>query len=122
VENKHFVKLCSDLRPGYKPPSRKKLGNELLNSVHDEVCKDMKRNILEEGKTITLMQDGWSNIHNDPIIAHSIYNGKKAYILSITDTGSAKKTSEYCADLAKEAIKEVKDNYDFQVSNIAVKY
>ena len=64
VENKHFVKLCSDLRPGYKPPSRKKLGNELLNSVHDEVCKDMKRNILEEGKTITLMQDGWSNIHN----------------------------------------------------------
>ena len=34
VENKSFVKLMHDLRPGYKPPSRERIGGDLLDKVH----------------------------------------------------------------------------------------
>jgi len=117
VENKQFTSFCTALRPGYTPPNRKKLGGELLDLVHDEICENIKQEIIESSNTVTLIQDGWSSIQNDPIIAHSIFNGIKPYILSIKDAGSAKKTSEFCTELLKEEIHKVNITYNLQVSS-----
>jgi len=51
---------------GYQSPSRKQIAENLLDSVYDQLQGGMKE--LIDGKTGTLVQDGWSNIHNEPII------------------------------------------------------
>ena len=61
--------------------------------------------VLKE-KDATLVQDGWSDIHNSPVIAHSVHTGEKSYFVNSVDTGTNKKTATYCATLAVEATKE----------------
>lgn len=52
------------------------------------------------GKEVTLIQNGWSNIHDEPVIATNVHTGCQSYLLSTTDSGANKKTAEYCAELA----------------------
>nr|XP_047131425.1 uncharacterized protein LOC124810501 [Hydra vulgaris] len=115
VENREFKKCINFLRPGYDPPNRKKLSSELLDKVNDEVIVSMKSEFANNRSTITLIQDGWSSVRNDPVIAHSVHNGKTPYLISAIDAGSEKKTSEYCAQLAIEAIKHIKKVYEQDV-------
>lgn len=37
VDNPQFKSLCTQLRPGYLPPNRKRLGGAVLNSIYQEV-------------------------------------------------------------------------------------
>ena len=37
VENSHFTELIENLHPGYKPSTRKCLGNEILDSIHSQL-------------------------------------------------------------------------------------
>ena len=50
VENSHFTEPSEKLRPGYKPPTRKRLGNEILDSVHSQwqstAAVDLKGRLL----------------------------------------------------------------------------
>ena len=69
AEHPAFKNLISTLRPGYFPPNRKELGDNLLDEVYTEAQSSMKAAI--DGKTGTLIQDGWSNVHNEPIVATS---------------------------------------------------
>ena len=45
VEHPEFVKLVGLLRPGYKPPSRKQIANEILDEVHDKVFEQCKNEL-----------------------------------------------------------------------------
>jgi hypothetical protein len=45
VESPEFVKLCADLRPGYTPPSRRKIGGDLLEEVYDDIPAEMRSTI-----------------------------------------------------------------------------
>ncbi len=62
---------------------------------------------------LTLMQDGWSNIHNCPVIVNCVSTGKKSF-LSAIDTGASKKTAQYCLKLATDA-KEVENKFSCKV-------
>jgi len=42
----------------------------LLDNVHDQLTQDMMESV--SGNTATLVQDGWSNIHNEPIAANCL--------------------------------------------------
>ena len=44
---------------------------------------------IEDG-IIILIQDGWSNINNNPVIGCSLHTGRKAYLLNINGTGFRK--------------------------------
>ena len=35
VENAHFIQFLDILRPGYKPPTREKISNDLLQEIFD---------------------------------------------------------------------------------------
>ncbi|KAI6651907.1 hypothetical protein LOD99_4786 [Oopsacas minuta] len=71
AENDVFKKTISMLRPGYTPPTRKSLAGGLLDKTFNEVTT-MTASALE-GKDVTLVQDGWSDIHNSPVIAHCVH-------------------------------------------------
>lgn len=62
VENNEFSKLVELLRPGYQPSNRKALAGNLLDTVHEEVIQSMKAEITDDRSTLTIMQDGWSNV------------------------------------------------------------
>lgn len=117
TENHEFKEMIKALRPGYEPPNRKLLGSTLLSKVNDEATKSLKVDL--KTKSVTLLQDGWSSVTNDPIIAHSIHDGKQPHLLFVTDAGSHKKTAEYCAELAKGAINIAKEKYNIDVSKIS---
>ena len=53
------------------------------------------KNDLVDDCAVTLIQDGWSMVSNDPIIAHSIHNGSNLYLISAVDARSHSKTKIY---------------------------
>ena len=60
-------------------PSRKSLVCTLLNNFIAEVKQSTKDNL--NGKTIVLIENKWSNIHNDPITTTCIHFEDNSYFL-----------------------------------------
>ena len=113
VNHPQFVCMVEMLRPGYHPPSRFDLAGSLLYKLHNKLTDEMKAEV--QGKSVTLITDGWSDIHNTPVTADSIHTGEKAYFLSAQDTGSNKKTAEYCASMAEASLQQSLDLLNCQV-------
>lgn len=75
-----FKKMCSLLRPGYKGHSAKYIGDSILDTVQKEVkteCRDEVKN-----STMCMSLEGWSNIHNEPLVCGSIVtlNGESIFL------------------------------------------
>ena len=109
AEHKEFKSMISLLRPGYSPPNRKDLSGHLLNTIHDQI----NEHILDQtrDKDVTLVQDGWSDIHNNPVIATSIHTGSKTYFINAVDTGPNRKTASFCASLFLKAMSEAETKF-----------
>ena len=104
------------LRPGYTPPDRKEIGGHLLDEVHEKLTTKMKTEL--QGKDVVMMQDGWSDIHNAPVIATSLHSEGLAYFLLAVDTGTNKKTAAYCTSIAKDAMTLAQEEYGCKVIGI----
>lgn len=87
--------MIATLRPGYDHclPTRKQLAGNSLDDMIEDATKETKE-VLKD-KSVTLIQDGWSNIHNQPVIANCLSDGKNVYFFSAVDTGSEQKTAEF---------------------------
>ncbi|RXG60087.1 hypothetical protein Avbf_16619 [Armadillidium vulgare] len=76
---------------------------------------------LLRGKQVTMIQDGWSNVHNHPIIATCLHLptsgdvGKKSIFAGSIDIGAEKKTANYISDLAIKQIGQFEDKYKCKV-------
>ena len=84
-----------ETRPGLgsmKVLSRKMLSGTLLDGTYKDVISKMKT--VLKGNFCVLSQDGWSNIHNHPIVATTIHYNGETYPLDFIDTGSETKTAE----------------------------
>lgn len=115
AENPHFKKMIETLRPGYPSPNRKELAGGLLNKVYDECELEMKDYL--KGKTLTLMQDGWSNVHNNPVIANCVSDGVKSFFINSIETSTNHKDAAYCLDLAIEAIRHCETKYSCKINS-----
>ena len=105
AEHPEFIKLCSMLRPGYHPPSRKVVGSTLLDEVYDESYASCKEKV--KGKAVSMELDGWSNIHQEPIVCCSITTFKGDHFLTTTiDTGDERHTGDNLEIIAEKAIKD----------------
>lgn len=111
-----FIKMVEMLRPGYCPPNRKALANELLDKTYENISMAVKAEIGGEEGTLT--QDGWSDIHNTPVIASSLHVKGKPYFLSAKLTGTSSKTAAYCQTLAEESMEEAASRFDCKVSAV----
>ncbi|CAG4952685.1 unnamed protein product [Parnassius apollo] len=101
------------LRPGYRPPIRKTIGDRLLNQIYMEEKKisDTKLN----GKYVCMSVNGWSNVHNDPIICVSLTtNTGEVYLYESIDTSGSPHTADYLTDLASNLIKKCKNDHECQ--------
>ena len=116
VEHPEFVKLVNMLHPGYSPPSRKTLAGTVLDKTTADLEDVMRKKLL--GKDCTLVQDGWSNIHNDPVSAICLHADGEAFFLEAVDTSSNKKTAEYCKTLVQKAMVSAEEKYGCHVRNI----
>jgi len=118
VDHPKFVAMVAKLRPGYQPPNRKELAGSLLEAVHEKSEAGIAAEFAAETNSdlaITLQQDGWSSVRNDPIIGSCVsFNGRN-YVVAANDAGINSKTAEYCADDAKKCIAAIQEKHDKQV-------
>lgn len=92
------------------------MAGDLLDNIHSQLQLEMEKKI--SGKEVSLLQDGWSNIHNEPVVANCIHTGSECMFYNSVNTGSEKKTATYCADVAETAITEVETKYDCKVTSL----
>lgn len=116
ADHPQFRKVVQMLRPGYIPPTRKAIGGQLLDRVSEDLTSDMKDDI--DGKSGTLVQDGWSNIHNEPVVASCLHVNNKVYLLDCHDTGAMTKSADNCKNLASDSIKVAKDKFGCSVNSV----
>ncbi|CAG7785743.1 unnamed protein product, partial [Allacma fusca] len=117
VSDPEFVKLVTMLRPGYIPPSRESVGEELLNQVYEKE-RQMSTTVIK-GSIVSLSLDGWSNVTNDPIICSSITTSEgKCMLLETIDTSGHPHNAEYLLELVERSINVVKTQYDATVGSV----
>ncbi|CAH2090930.1 unnamed protein product [Euphydryas editha] len=109
-----FKEMITALRPGYKPPSAFQLAGPLLNETYAfTVEKDQE---YLRGKTVSMSLDGWSNIHNEPIVCCSITTGEGDSVLVHTvDTSGNSHSAEYLTTVAKQSIKKTEEYFRVKV-------
>lgn len=117
IEQPEVKKAIALLRPGYVPPSRYDVSNRLLAEVYNEEKSKCFKSL--SGGSVCLSLDGWSNVHNEPIICATVTteNGK-SFLIDTIDTSGKPHTSVYLTDLAINLIKSLKIDHDCVVSSI----
>lgn len=117
VDHPEFIKLVQDLRPGYIPPTRKDISGHLLDTIHNE--EKSKCATILNGQTVCLGLDGWSNVHNEPIICATITTKTgDVYLIDTIDTSGHAHTAEYLAEVAMESIKNCQNNFKCIVRSV----
>lgn len=117
IENKEIRKAIEMLRPGYVPPSRFQLSSTLLNEIFEEEKSKCFNKF--SGQSVCMSLDGWSNIHNEPIICVVLTaeDGNSVLLESI-DTSGHPHTADYLAELAINAINKCKNEYNCKVTSV----
>lgn len=93
VEHPLFTKLCNELRPGYVPPNRRRLSNEIVPQLYD-FHKNESR-IALKGVPVCLAVDGWQNIRQEPIICTTVTRDTgESYLATTVDTTGMPHTAE----------------------------
>ena len=113
ADNKLFIDLVTSLRPGYTPPTARNLSGPLLNKVSGELDAELAQKL--DGKTATLVEDDWSNIHNEPVTATSLHIENKSYFVEAVNTGAMTKSGENCKNMTQTTIKHMKEKYNCKV-------
>ncbi|KAG8180861.1 hypothetical protein JTE90_023013 [Oedothorax gibbosus] len=123
VGHVEFVKLCQLLRPGYSPPSEKMLAGDLLDTIYEQATAESSE--ILSGETVTMSLNGWSNVHNEPLIYASVITSSgENYLASTIDTSGNPHNSDYLCTLAKQSVLECKSKFNatvrsFVTDNIA---
>jgi hypothetical protein len=113
VENKEFQEFVTSMRPAYKLPSHETVGGKVLDRIYDDIEEIVKQELHQ--KHVTIMQDGWSDMHRSPVIAHSLSNGSNNYFIKAHSTGSSAKTAVFCAQLLEAEIDSVEEKYGCKI-------
>lgn len=116
ADDPSFRASLEETRPGISGPNgskplltRKALSGKLLDEAEDR-CST-KLNEALGGKYAVLSQDGWTDTHQEPVIAASLHCNGKTYTLDFEATGTNSKTAAFCAELAKRSIEKAERKY-----------
>lgn len=106
VEHEEFIRMIQLLRPGYSPPSRLDISGKLLDAVHKK-CLESCKGMLKD-KTVCMSLDGWSNVHNEPVICATVTTPEAesdTFLVDTVDTSGHAHTADYLVDVAVNSIK-----------------
>lgn len=108
VEHPQFIKMVQKLRPGYVPPNRKQVGGDLLENAFSDVLEQYSNEL--KGKTVCLAIDGWSNVHNEPVVCASLTSEGKVFLVSTVDS-QARHTAEHLLEIAESTAEKCQERY-----------
>ena len=116
VEHPEFLKLKKMMRPGYTLPTRYAVSDALLNKAHGSLENDCRAEL--EGQTVSMALDGWSSIHNEPVVCVSVTTTDgKNYLTETVDTSGEKHTAQYLQELAFSAVRSAENRYGIHVAS-----
>ncbi|XP_073411330.1 uncharacterized protein [Dendrobates tinctorius] len=117
VEHPLFVQMIEGIRPGYKPPSRFDISGKHLKAVYD-IERAACTKYLKD-KVVNMSLDGWSNIHNDPIICTCVTTEDgETYLTDTIDTSGNSHTAEYLLEIAKNSIHQCQEQFGCKVRSL----
>jgi hypothetical protein len=109
VSFKKAVKMTSEMRSSYLPPSyhdiRKRLLNETKHKIKAQIAERTKMFIRTYGAT--LAGDGWSSVNNHPLLNMMCVSPAGEEFLGAIDTSGHMKDAVYIADVIKRYLIEV---------------
>ncbi|QQP50145.1 Transposase, partial [Caligus rogercresseyi] len=71
------------------------------------------------GKTVCFGLDGWSNVHNEPIICETVTTSEgQVYLVDTVDTSGRPHTAEYLKDMAASSIAKTENDFKCSVGSI----
>lgn len=105
---REFIKL---LNADYKVPSRKRLSNQLLDKVHNEV---RSKNVREHEEGGVLLIDGWKNsAANTKLVVCTIHTiMDKSMYLNTWDLTGIKETGNVLTEIVNEATEIAKSRFN----------
>lgn len=114
ADHPEFIGLCEMLRPGFKPPSRKQIGDRILQAVFEEESAKSKRQLI--GENVSMSFDGWSNVRQEPIIGACVTkdNGN-VHLVDTIDVSGEPETSENLLRIAQRSIKKTEEEFGCSV-------
>ncbi len=117
VEDPQFCKMTGKLRPGYTPPTRKEIADKFLPMIYEKEYAKCATELKDE--CVCLSLDGWSNIHNEPIICNTVTTSNGyMYLVDTIDTSCQPHTAEYLEELSKSAIQKYKEELHCNVGSV----
>ncbi|XP_073216368.1 uncharacterized protein [Lepidochelys kempii] len=103
IESPCFINMIQSLRPGYSPPNRADVAGKLLDKVYEREIEQFAKGL--EGEIVNLSLDGWSNVHNDPVVPACVTTEEGNVFLTETiDTAGNVHRAEYLQEVAVKAI------------------
>lgn len=116
IENPQLQKAIQLLRPGYTPPSRKTIATSLLDEIYEEEKSRCFSSL--SGQCVNMSIDGWSNIHNEPVICATITTETgQAFLYETIDTSGKPHTSEYLTEICCDLIYSCETEYQCMVKS-----
>lgn len=117
VEHGTFKDMIDKLRPGYKPPTRYDVGGKYLIEIYEEERAKVKHFL--KGETVCMSLDGWSNVHNDPIVCCTVTTSTaQVFLVDTVDTSGHPHTGEYLYDVAKACIEKTERDFGCIIGSI----
>ncbi|GES88548.1 uncharacterized protein LOC113010419 [Rhizophagus clarus] len=105
IENPFVIQALHKINPEYHPSSRKSLLTTLLEKEYKQVSADMKKQI-KNSNYICLTSNGWTNIHQQPIINFMITTPQPIFWKALESKENSH-TGEYIAEQFDIVIKEI---------------
>jgi autotransporter adhesin len=98
------------LRPGYTPPTRFDISGKLLDVVHEKSMKTAQEILTD--KTVCMSLDGWSNVHNEPVICATITTSDaETFLADTVDTSGQSHTADYLVSVAVNSIQKCEQQF-----------
>ena len=116
VDHPTFKTMLESLRAGYKPPSRKALSDAWLDKTTNKLQSNVRDQL--KGKTVTMQQDGWSTLQNDPVIATSVTCEGSGFFINAVSPGATSKTAENCKDMLVKSKAYAEETYGCRVRSV----
>jgi hypothetical protein len=96
VDNPLVIQFFKCLQPSFKLPNRRKLADDLLNDVYNEV-KLQTNEQISKAKTLCMVSDGWSNINRESVQNFIVCTPKPVFF-NATFSGEESHTGEWIAN------------------------
>ena len=101
----------------YIPPSRKDIADKYLDLVYENEYKKCADDLNNE--TVCLSLDGWSYIHNEPIICVTLTTSTgQIYLVDTIDTSGEPHTAEYLLQLVQNLIKKAEKDFGCRIGSV----